>query len=231
MKLKLILLGILIVPLLTYSNSIDTLKQNSIKQPEYVKSNIYPFVYKNKAKVHYTREIKSSEAFLTAFLVQFVYLGGYVTTQWDNIQDNGSFSNWKKNMFRVHFDKDSYDYNIITHVGNAHYSYLFYRARGYKKFNSFIMTAIGSTFFFFFFETVTEPPSIQDLWQTPVLGSILGMGTESLALVLINSEYKLAHAFAYVFNPFLMFKGSTYKVSTVPVFNENFRGVGLTIKF
>ena len=235
MKFKFTIILILLFPILSFSGEIDTvfsrISRDTITNAKFVKSPIYPFIYKDKAITHYTKKVRAGQAFFTASLVQLVYVGGYMSTQWDNIQKNGSFDNWRKNFTKIHFDKDSYDYNIITHVGNAHYSYLFYRAIGYKKFNSFMMTAIGSTFFEFFIETVTEPPSIQDLWQTPVLGTILGMGTESLALLLINSDYKVAHAFAYVFNPFLLFKGSTYKISPVPIYNENYRGVGLTIKF
>lgn len=235
MKSKLIIILILLFPILSFSQKIDNTciprNRDTLTNAKFIKAPIYPFIYKDKAIAHYTRKIRAGEAFLTASLVQLVYIGGYVATQWDNIQNNGSFENWRKNMFRIHFDKDSYDYNIITHVSNAHYSYLFYRAGGYKKFNSFMMTAIGSTFFEFFIETVTEPPSLQDLWQTPVLGTIIGMGTESLALVLINSDYKVAHAFAYVFNPFLLFKCTKYKISTVPIYNDNYKGVGLTIKF
>jgi hypothetical protein len=102
---------------------------------------------------------------------------------------------------------------------------------GYKKFNSFIMTAIGSTFFEFFIETITEPPSIQDLWQTPVLGSLLGLATESLSLFFINSDYMVGHIAAYILNPFLLFDQSHYRVVTVPVLDQNYRGVGVTISF
>lgn len=197
----------------------------------YIRSDIYPFAFKEQAISHYTRDISASEALGTAFLIQFVYIGGYMATQWNVIQEHGSFSNWLDNITQIHFDKDSYDYNIITHVGNAHYSYLFYRAMGYKKVNAMAMTFIGSTIFEFFIETLTEPPSIQDLWQTPVLGTLLGITSERLSLLLLNTDYTVLQWVGYLLNPFHLFSFSHYKVSSVPITNPEFRGLGLTIKF
>lgn len=212
-------------------NPIFPLKRDSIQHAQQVESSVYPFVYKDRVHAHYIRSISNQEAWLTAFLIQFVYIGGYVATQWDNIQENGSVEKWWDHLGMLHFDKDSYDYNIITHIGNAHYSYLFYRAAGYKKINSFVMTAIGSTIFEFLIETVTEPASIQDLWQTPVLGTLLGITTEKLSLILVNSDHKVLNWLGYLFNPFLAFEDSHYQLTTVPIFNPQQQGVGLTIKF
>jgi hypothetical protein len=40
------------------------------------------------------------------------------------------------------------------------------------------MAAISSALFEFTVEVYTEPASVQDLYQTPILGSILGLGLE-----------------------------------------------------
>lgn len=206
-------------------------KRDSIQHAKTTPASLYPFVYKDKVHAHYTRDISKTEALSTALLIQFVYIGGYVSTQWQNIQDNGSFDNWKRNFTRLHFDKDSYDYNIITHIGNAHYSYLFYRAMGYKKMNAFAMTALGSTIFEFFIETVTEPPSMQDLWQTPVLGSLLGITNERLSLFLVNSDYRPLQFVGYLLNPFLLFDSAHYQLTAAPILSGEHARVGLTIKF
>jgi len=225
-----ILIAFLVSSSICQGVGLDSLHIEKDAGGRFIRSSVYPFVYKEEVRAHYTRNISATEALSTAFLVQFVYIGGYVSTQWENIKNNGSFENWYKNIPDIHFDKDSYDYNIITHVGNAHYSYLFYRAAGYKKVNAFAMTFIGSTIFEFFIETVTEPPSIQDLWQTPVLGTLLGITTERLSLILLNSDYMLLKGLGYILNPFQLFSASYYHMTAVPILNNEFNGLGLTIK-
>ncbi len=179
--------------------------------------------------IHINRDISFNETLVNLGLVQAVFLGGYVIGQYDNIKENGSFKNWYTNMTKTHFDKDSYDYNIITHIGNAHYAYLFYRSRGHTKINSFVLTTIGSTVFEFLIETVTEPPSIQDLWQTPVLGSLLGMCTESLSLYLLNRNHIVTDVLGYIFNPFTILPFSYYETRTLPVITDKYKGVSLSI--
>ena len=49
------------------------------------------------------------------------------------------------------------------------------------------MTFISSTLFEFTVEIYTEPAKVQDLYQTPILGSVLGVGLETLSLYLLNT--------------------------------------------
>jgi len=178
---------------------------------------------------HINRDITFNETLINVGIVQSVFLAGYIAGQYETIKNEGSFKNWHTNIGKTHFDKDSYDFNIITHVGNAHYAYLFYRSRGYTKINSFVLTTIGSTVFEFLIETVTEPPSIQDLWQTPVLGSLLGMGTESLSLYLLNRNHIITDVLGYILNPFTILPFSYYETYTIPVVTSHYKGVSMSI--
>lgn len=178
--------------------------------------------------IHNNRDISLNETLVSLGIVQSVFLGGYIVGQYETIKEHGSFKNWYTNISKVHFDKDSYDYNIITHIGNAHYAFLFYRSRGFTKMNSFLLTTIGSTVFEFLIETVTEPPSVQDLWQTPVLGSLLGMGTESLSLYLLNMDFIVTDVLGYILNPFTILPFSYYEVNTIPIISKRYTGIGIT---
>ena len=181
--------------------------------------------------MHINRDISFNETLINVSIVQSVFVIGYIAGQYETIRDEGSFKNWYTNIGKTHFDKDSYDYNIITHVGNAHYAYLFYRSRGYTKINSFALTTIGSTIFEYLIETVTEPPSVQDLWQTPVLGSLLGMGTESLSLYLLNQDFIVTDVLGYILNPFTILPFSHYNTRAVPIITSDYQGVNLSLSF
>ncbi len=91
------------------------------------------------------------------------------------------------------------------------------------------MTLIQSTLFEFTMEVYTEPPSVQDLYQTPVFGSILGFGIEKLSMKLLNSGSAIGKITAHIINPatlFNFFPG--IKATVVPTIKKN-KPIGLSL--
>jgi hypothetical protein len=62
----------------------------------------------------------------------------------------------------------------------------------------------------------SEPASIQDLYQTPVLGSLLGLGLESLSMYLLNQDNPMSNFFGYLFNFYTLFWWYDGKIQVVP---------------
>lgn len=151
------------------------------------------------------QSIPGIEKTLNFGMVYTAQWASYLLTQHKTIAQVGSFDNWRKYPLRPHFDKDSFGYNLIGHSISGQYYYLFYRSRGYSESASFLWTAISSTAFEFTIETVTERPSYQDLYQTPVFGTTVGIGVEKLSRALHRTETWYGHALGYLLNPLTLF--------------------------
>lgn len=128
--------------------------------------------------------------------------GFFLVSQREEIEKYGSWDNWRKHPFELHYDKDSFDYNLIKHTFVGQYYYLWYRSRGYSMQSAFVWSYLSSFAFEFTIETVTEPPSLQDLYQTPVFGTVLGIGTEKLSLYFHSYNNWYGHTLGYLLNPF-----------------------------
>jgi len=145
--------------------------------------------------------------------VQWAY---YFIGQADNFRQNGSLHNWRSNIGNPHFDKDFYDYNLALHTlaGTGYYGY--YRAQGSSRARSFGLSFLSVLLFEFTVETFTERPSFQDIYQTPVLGSLVGMGIEDLSLNCLESEWAAVRGLGYAINPFTLVPGSAWQVTVNP---------------
>jgi hypothetical protein len=113
----------------------------------------------------------------------------------------GSWKEYRENFGKTVFDQDEPFWNWIVHPISGSQLYLFYRAMGYDRRDSFAMTFISSTLFEYTIEIYSEPASYQDLYQTPVLGAAFGYGIELLSTELLNRPSKLAQFFGRVINP------------------------------
>ncbi len=164
----------------------------------------------------------------------FLYLvqwAGYFATQDSVIREHGSVKNMRENITKPHFDKDHFNWNLSKHTAVGQYYYLFYRSRGYGKQSAFHWSALSSLAFEFTIETATEPASYQDIYQTPVFGSILGMGTEKLSLYFHSLQTWPTTLLGYLFNPFTALPSpySRYQIAWRPVKIEDKSGVALTM--
>jgi hypothetical protein len=124
----------------------------------------------------------------TVFLVgyQFAFIGILYAmpesiTRWSDEQKEVSFEKWWDNVQHpVMWDKDNPLGNYLGHsyIGAAYYTRA--RERGFGYFDSFLYSTLASAMFEFGPEALFERPSIQDLWVTPVGGTLLGLAFEPL---------------------------------------------------
>jgi|GEM_PF-5594355 len=121
------------------------------------------------------------------------------STKWDDkavLRDPGGFYNSNVTRPPV-MDIDPWPMNYIIHpyVGSGYY--LVARDAGYSIFESFLYSALMSTVYWEYgLEAIPERPSVQDLWATPVIGSLLGelfrimeAGIKENKGMVLNSQY------------------------------------------
>lgn len=133
----------------------------------------------------------------------------------------GSWEKYGRNFGRLVYDQDQPFWNWMVHPLSGSQLYLFYRALGYDKPSSFGMTFISSALFEFTIEIYSEPASVQDLYQTPVFGTVLGLGLERASVYLINTPSGFTQFLGRLINP-LSYIVSTQKASFVPL--TDFKG-------
>ncbi|HYX37099.1 MAG TPA: DUF3943 domain-containing protein [Oligoflexus sp.] len=143
----------------------------------------------------------------------------------------GSWHEYKENLGKVVFDHDEPRWNWLTHPIAGSQLYLFYRSLGHDRRNSFMMTFISSALFEFTIETYSEPASLQDLYQTPVLGTALGCGIEVISTNLLSRDSNVVRFLGRLVNPFSLLVDQSF-VSLGPVtdFRSRF-GVKLVMDF
>jgi hypothetical protein len=101
-------------------------------------------------------------------------------TNWDKDEmlEEGLITRWKENVRAGPvWDEDSFVLNYIMHPYSGAVYYMSARGSGFKWWESFTYSAIMSTFFWEYgVEAFAEIPSWQDLFVTPILGSVVGEG-------------------------------------------------------
>lgn len=153
----------------------------------------------------------------------------YLVTQEETIRDHGSWDNFTHYPFHPGFDKDSFDYNLFKHAWSGQYYYLFYRYRGYTETEAFTWTFLSSLAFEFAVETYTEKPSIQDIYQTPIYGTLVGMGFERLSTYFRSSESVFVRAVGIMLNPFTLLPQCD--VAATPVIKDETMGVSVLWRY
>lgn len=155
----------------------------------------------------------------------------YIATQHETIREHGSFENWYTHPWHPEFDKDTFDYNLVKHAISGQLYYQWYRSRGYTEQRAFLWSFISSMAFETTIETITEKPSFQDMYQTPVFGSLLGMGMERVSLYFHSKNTWFGHTLGYLFNPFSLLPDSQYQFVAVPVVSSQSAGVQVVWSF
>lgn len=180
---------------------------------------------------HHVRrdDISATEKTMNFGIVYFAQWVGYYATQERIIAEHASYENWRKNIATPHFDKDHFNFNLFKHTAVGQYYYLFYRSRGYGVRSSMHWSALSSLAFEYTIETLTEAPSYQDLYQTPVFGSIVGMGFERLSLYLHSLETWPTTMLAYLFNPFTLLPDSSYRLSPHVTKHQGHNAIALSL--
>ncbi|MBK26867.1 MAG: hypothetical protein CME70_22890 [Halobacteriovorax sp.] len=143
----------------------------------------------------------------------------YPITQPEVFREKGSIKNYRYNFGRLVFDRDEPFWNWFVHPITGSQLYLYYRANGYNRVDSLGMAFISSTLFEFTVEIYTEPASVQDLYQTPVIGSVIGLGLENLSLYLLNTGNAFGRFLGHVLNPSTLFWFYEGKIQLIPKYN------------
>ena len=93
---------------------------------------------------------------------------------WSPEEKRNSFKKYGNNFVHPVMDTDKFYINYILHPYWGATYYTRARERGFDKSSSFVYSALMSTLYEFGSECFYEKPSIQDLFVTPVAGSLLG---------------------------------------------------------
>jgi hypothetical protein len=100
------------------------------------------------------------------------------------------------------WDDDHWFHNYVGHPYGGSLYYNTVRSQGAGPGQSFLFSALLSTQWEYFFEAVAERPSIQDLFITPITGSILGEVIHSMTVSMKSNGTSLPERLAIlVLNP------------------------------
>jgi hypothetical protein len=148
----------------------------------------------------------------------------YPLSQPKVVRKKGSWRKYKENFGDLVFDRDEPFWNWFVHPISGSQLYLYYRANGYSRTESLGMTIISSTLFEFTIEIYTEPASIQDLYQTPILGSALGVVLENFSMYLLNTGNAFGRFLGHALNPATLFWFYEGRVQVIPTTNFKNKG-------
>jgi len=205
------------LPILSSYGSVDPYSERQSKQ--------YSWGYSD-------REHEFNENLKHIGIVYALSWGIYPLTQPTVFRDKGSWSNYKDNFGDVVFDKDEPFWNWFVHPISGSQLFLYYRANGYSRIDSLAMSFISSTLFEFTIEVYTEPASVQDLYQTPVLGAVLGIGLEKLSMYLLNTGNMAGRILGHIINPSTFFDFYEGKILITPIVDRHGKGsLGLWMDF
>ncbi|PIK15265.1 DUF3943 domain-containing protein [Halobacteriovorax sp. JY17] len=192
-----------------FANEVDHL--DNIKQAE-VRPKKYQYTYIDRDHTQRENLLNIAGVYGVSWLV-------YPLSQPETFFDEGSFKKYGDNFGKLVFDQDEPFWNWIVHPASGSQLFLFYRANGYSRIDSLTMSFISSTLFEFTVEVYTEPASIQDLYQTPILGAVLGVGIENLSLYLLNTGNMFGRFLGHLMNPSTLFWYYEGKIQLLPTYN------------
>lgn len=198
-------------------------KKNSKKQSKIQRKRKYSWGYIDRS--HSWKETRNH--LLGIYGVTWLI---YPATQPDVVKNKGSFDNYKNNLGKLTFDRDEPFWNWFVHPISGSQLFLYYRANGYDRTSAFALAAISSTLFEFTVEIYTEPASVQDLYQTPTLGAVLGIGLENLSMYLLNTGNLFGRVMGHFLNPSTMFWFYEGKVFLVPEIDIDKKKGGLSLR-
>lgn len=117
-------------------------------------------------------------------------------TSWNRaeIRNTPMFTRWYRNVFKLgpNIDTDSWIFNYIMHPYAGAVYFMSARSSGFNFWQSFAYSAFISTVFWEFgIEAFMERPSIQDIFVTPCIGSLIGEGFYRAKRRLVEQDYRL----------------------------------------
>ena len=108
-------------------------------------------------------------------VIGLLYVAPESISNWsEEDKENYDWDKWHENASNPERDTDDFIINYILHPYWGATYYIRARERGFSRPQSFFFSFGLSFLYEFGFEAMFENPSYQDLWTTPVLGSLVG---------------------------------------------------------
>ena len=224
---KLILLVVIfgffigIYPHKTYAEQSTEFKTEPTEQKEKEISNkripLYHYGYNDRQHSLYENAKNISIVYgMTWFL--------YPLVQPKILRGAGGIKNYSHNFGKIVFDQDEPFWNGFVHPLSGSQLYLLYRANGYDRLSAFEMTFISSSLFEITVEIFTEPASVQDLYQTPIIGTVLGFVIENASMSLLNSGNPLGKFIGHIINPATLLPIYDGRIFIIPKIEDTDKG-------
>lgn len=156
----------------------------------------------------------------------------YPATQPDILKsENGSWRKYGQNFGRLVFDHDEQFWNYLVHPLSGSQKFLFFRTMGYSEMDAVMMTFFSAVLFEFTIEVYSEPASVQDLFNTPIIGAVLGIGIGKASHALLNSGSGIGKFFGHLINPSSFFFSGEKQAFLVPDIRPNTKSLRLVMEF
>lgn len=108
-------------------------------------------------------------------VIGLLYAAPESISEWtDEDKEDYNLEKWQQNVENPGRDTDDFVINYILHPYWGATYYIRGRERGFGRTQSFFFSAGLSLLFEYGWEAMFEEPSYQDMWATPVLGSLIG---------------------------------------------------------
>ena len=120
------------------------------------------------------------------------------------------YERWYRNIFKLgpEWDHDNPIFNYVLHPYAGAAYFMCARTCGFNFWQSMLYSAAISTIGWEFgIEACMERPSYQDLFVTPIIGSLMGEGFYRLKRLIVNSNYEIlgspviGHIVAFLLDP------------------------------
>ena len=124
-------------------------------------------------------------------------------TKWSEDWAQDAWRNLKRSFSTTPvWDHDDWQLNYIGHPIAGSYYYNALRSQNASRFHSFLFSTAQSFIWEYIIEGVAERPSAQDLFITPVVGSMLGETTHLLTMSMRKNGFNFFEkVFVILFNP------------------------------
>ena len=133
-------------------------------------------------------------------------------TAWNRAEISGTpfYKRWFRNIFKKgpEWDHDKFIFNWVLHPYAGAAYFMCARTNGFKFWRSMLYSALISTVAWEFgIEACMERPSYQDLFVTPLIGSIIGEGFYRLKRQIVDRDYEIlgskyiGHILAFFLDP------------------------------
>lgn len=203
---------------------VEEVEQEVVKE-ESVRSGVFPD-YQNSGRTDITNKAKAQN-FGAVYAFQWAF---YLVSQAETIDEDGTL----EYGLTPEFDRDDYSYNVVKHSLVGNYYYLFYRSREYTVKDSFYWSFASSLAFEFTIEILTENPSYQDIYQTPVFGIVVGVGFEKASEYFHSLDTWYGKFLGYLFNPMPLipqFADKPQSAALVPIVDDQTVGLSARVRF